>query len=169
EYKYKTMKNLIGSGFSRTTIYFGKFITAIIVSIAFIIFNKVCEIISDVIVKDPITFTTDEMLEMVRSLGMYAIIFILCMLIISDGLSLLAAVIYSIFGKLIIFMLEMFSVLSPVALKRISLVLLLTSDPKGLDEKVLVTYPWLWNGLGIILAIILLIAGLEIFKRKEFK
>ena len=147
----------------------GKFITAIIVSIAFIIFNKVCEIISDVIVKDPITFTTDEMLEMVRSLGMYAIIFILCMLIISDGLSLLAAVIYSIFGKLIIFMLEMFSVLSPVALKRISLVLLLTSDPKGLDEKVLVTYPWLWNGLGIILAIILLIAGLEIFKRKEFK
>lgn len=177
EYKYHTMKNLIGAGFSRQGIYFGKLIVSVVVAIAFIAFHRLLDFLSALIDGKSYSFSMEDFQEIVRLIGMYAIIFIICMLIVSDGISLLIAVLYGILAKYIIMMLGMFQVVNERVSTKLNMIFLLTDDPTYAEINFktgdvvtkTVEYPYIWWGIGVVVAIAALVAGLVMFKRKEFK
>ena len=86
EYKFHTMKNLIGSGFSRKQIYFGKLIVTLGSSFAFLLVAEILKIVYAVINHHLATkiYPVAEIVDAIRCLGMFTIIFIISVLIVSD-------------------------------------------------------------------------------------
>lgn len=181
EYKFRTMKNLIGSGFTRSQIYLGKLIITMLVAFIFAAIEKVMEIIYYIIRGDlkENFFWQADLVDLVREMCLFVIIFIICMLIVSDGLSLLAAFAYAmLLGPLLTFAGPLVHLTDKVV-ERISAILMLSSDvyiktkmdKDGLTvlSKSVVPSQLVWWGIGIVVAILALQGGYMLFKRKEFK
>ena len=181
EYKFRTMKNLIGSGFTRSQIYVGKLIITMIVAFLFAVIEQLMEIVYCVIRGDLAEsfFWQTDLVDIVRQMCMFVIIFIICMLITSDGLSLLAAFAYAmLLGPILMFAGPLVH-LSEKALERISAATMISSslyikntmskDGLTVIKSEIVTSELIWWGIGIIVAILALQLGYMVFKRKEFK
>ena len=110
----------------------------------------------------------------VRELCMFGIIFIICMLITSDALSLLTSFVYAVLLPFILMIagsfLEIF--IGKKTMDRISSALLVSNSAyittKG-KEMILHSNQLIWALIGIGVAILALQAGYMLFKRKEFK
>lgn len=181
EYKFNTMKNLIGSGFTRSQIYTGKLIVTMIVAFMFILIEKAMQIIYLLIKHDFAKkfFWKAELVDMVRQFCMFGIIFIICMLITSDALSLLASFGYGILLSMFLGMVGIFVPgISDKVAERISAACLVSSSAYvkstlSKDGYVIGKYidkgELIWCGVGIIVALLALQGGYMLFKRKEFK
>ena len=178
EYKFHTMKNLIGSGFSRKEIFFGKYIVTLVVAISFMFTEEILKIIYALInheFSEKVNLVVDGV-DALRQIGMFSIIFIISMLVVSDGLSLFFSFLY---GVLLSFMVPAAAVFIPQlpekAPEKITATLLITSsayiktDKKDLFSQHLIPSGLLWVALGVALVVVLMIVGYKTFNRKEFK
>ena len=177
EYKFDTMKNLIGSGFTRSQIYVGKLIVTLAVSFMFMLAKNIV-IVVYYAVKGNLSANYNwkiELIDGVRELCMFGIIFIICMLITSDALSLLTSFVYAVLLPFILTIagsfLEIF--IGKNTMDRISSALLVSNSAyittKDNGELILHPNQLIWALIGIGVAILALQAGYMLFKRKEFK
>ena len=179
EYKYGTMKNLIGCGFTRTTIYVGKYITTMIVSTVFILFEKLvkwgyCYIKGDF---DSVYMSSDLM-DICRQFFLFSLIFVICMVIVSDSISLVISMMYGLVLQVVIALAGaiIFGVASKV-MPKVAAVLMLsdsiyikqvTQNDKVISESI-DKGGLIWFFLGIVFVIATLWGGYAIFKKKEVK
>lgn len=181
EYKFNTMKNLIGSGFTRSQIYTGKLIVTMLVAFVFMFIEKLMEVIY-YLYKGTLSsefFWKAELVDIIRQFCMFGIIYIICMLITSDALSLLAAFGYGILLKPVLTVAALLSGFVPEKVaERIGAAALVSSDcyvrtvldKKGYPiGKEVITSELIWCAIGLVVAIIALQGGFMLFKRKEFK
>lgn len=177
EYKFNTMKNLIGSGFTRSQIYVGKLIVTIAVSFMFMLVKKIIEIVYYVAngnLSTKINWKI-ELIDGVRQLCMFGIIFIICMLITSDALSLLTSFVYAVLLPFILSVAGAFleAFIGKNTMNRISSALLVSHDAyiENLENGDMVLHPsqLIWALIGIAVALLALQGGYMLFKRKEFK
>ena len=78
EYKFHTMKNLIGSGFSRKEIFFGKYIVTLVVAISFMFTEEILKIIYALInheFSEKVNLVVDGV-DALRQIGMFSIILV---------------------------------------------------------------------------------------------
>ncbi len=181
EYKYKTMKNLIGSGFSRKQIYFGKLIVTLGSSLAFLLMAEMLKIVYAIINHQMASkiYPTVEIVDGIRDLGKFAIIFIISVLVVSDGLSLFASFMYGVMLGPVIGLAGLFMNLSEKASNIIGAITLTSSDAylkvarnkegTQIISTKIIPSGLAWCVLGIAITIGLLILGYEVFKKKEFK
>ena len=181
EYKYGTMKNLIGCGFTRANIYIGKYITTMIVTLIFILFEKVVKWLYCLSrgTFDSNVFLSSDLMDILRQLFMFSLIFVICMIIASDSVSLVVSMLYGLILPLVMTIAGgiIFGAESNVVPK-VSAVLMLSdsiyidsvTDAKGivLSESIN-TSGLVWFFIGIVLVVALLIGGFQLFKRKEIK
>jgi hypothetical protein len=110
---------------------------------------------------------------------MFAVIFIICMLIVSDGLSLFAAFMYGVVLGPVLSLGSLLAGLSQKTVDRIGAATLVSSDAYikvNVDPKTakilsseVIPSGLIWCALGVAVAVGLLILGYQSFKRKEFK
>lgn len=178
EYKFHTMKNLIGSGFSRKEIFFGKYIVTLVVAISFMLTEEILKIVYAFINQEfskKINLVVDGV-DALRQIGMFSIIFIISMLVISDGLSLFFSFLY---GVLLAFIVPTITVFIPQlpenASEKITATLLITSsayiktDKKDFFSQHLIPSGLIWVAIGVVLVVVLMTVGYKTFERKEFK
>ena len=181
EYKFHTMKNLIGSGFSRKQIYFGKLIVTLGSALAFLLVSEILKIVYALINHQFASkiYPMVEVIDGIRRLSMFAVIFIICMLIVSDGLSLFAAFMYGVVLGPVLSLGSLLVGLSQKTVDRIGAATLVSSDAYikiNVDPKTakilsseVIPSGLIWCALGVAVAVGLLILGYQSFKRKEFK
>ncbi|MBP5773148.1 MAG: ABC transporter permease subunit [Eubacterium sp.] len=181
EYKFHTMKNLIGSGFSRKQIYFGKLIVTLGSSFAFLLVAEILKIVYAIINNHLATkiYPVAEIVDTIRCLGMFTIIFIISVLIVSDGLSLFASFVYGVLFNPIFSLAAIPLQISDKVASIIKAALLISTDaylkiernPKtaAITSAKIIPSGIIWCVVGIAVAVGLLILGYEVFKRKEFK
>lgn len=179
EYKFGTMKNLVGCGFTRTNIFVGKYITTMIVSLIFIMFEKIvkwayCTFKGDVV------FLVADIMDIIRQFFMFSLIFVICMLIVSDSISLVMSMLYGVILPMAIPLIAPFIFgKNSMAGPRITAILMVSDSAYMEDvvltasftitDKVIVPKGMIWFYIGIAFVIAALIVGCQVFKRKDVK